>query len=41
MIYSKSHKNLLIGTRNGVLSLLNVPAEKVSDEDYEQEGQEE
>jgi len=35
MVYSKSHKNLLLGTKNGVLSLLNVPAEKLSDEDYD------
>jgi len=41
MIYSKSHAHLLLGTANGVLSLLNVASEKVTDEDYEQEGQEE
>lgn len=28
---------MLIGTTDGVLSLLNVPSEKVSDEDYEQD----
>lgn len=37
MIYTKSHQNLLIGTNNGVLSLLNVPSEKFSEDEEEQE----
>ena len=37
MIYTKSHQNLLIGTSNGVLSLLNVPSEKFSEDEEEQE----
>ena len=41
MIYNKSHQSLMIGTHNGILSLLKVPSEKISDEDYENEGQEE
>ena len=41
MMYTKSHQNIMIGSSNGVLSLLNVPSEKISDEDYENEGQEE
>lgn len=40
MVYTKSHQNLLIGTTNGILGMLNVPAEKISDEDYD-EGKEE
>lgn len=31
----------MIGTTNGVLSLLNVPAEKISDYDDDADGQEE
>ena len=41
MLYTKSHSDLMIGTNNGVLSLLNVAAEKISDEDYDNEQQEE
>lgn len=37
MTYTKSHQNLLIGTSNGVLSLLNVPSEKFSDEEEEED----
>ena len=33
MLYSKSHQKLMIGTSNGILSLLNVPSEKISDEE--------
>lgn len=40
MMYTKSHQNLLIGTQNGVLSLLNVPAEKISEEEEEVDEQE-
>ena len=35
MVYSKSHQNLLIGTRNGYLTLLDIPAEKISEEEVE------
>jgi len=41
MHYTKSHQNLLIGTTNGILSLLNVPAEKFSEEEEDQEKEEE
>lgn len=41
MLYSKSHQNLLLGTTNGFLTLLNVPAEKISEEEVEQEDGEE
>jgi hypothetical protein len=35
MHYTKSHLNLLIGTANGILSLLSVPAERISDDEEE------
>mmetsp|Transcript_33477 Transcript_33477/g.41328 ORF Transcript_33477/g.41328 Transcript_33477/m.41328 type:complete len:140 (+) Transcript_33477:672-1091(+) len=41
MIYTKSHQNLLLGTSNGYLTLLNVPSEKISEEEVEQENEEE
>ena len=41
MLYSKSHQNLLIGTRNGYLTLLDVPSEKISEEENDQENEEE
>ena len=33
MRYSKSHQSLLLGTTNGFITLLNVPAEKISEEE--------
>ena len=41
MHYSKSHMNLLIGSSNGMLTLLNVPAEKLSEDDEEQDKEDE
>lgn len=41
MLYTKSHQNMLLGTNNGYLTLLNVPAEKVSEEEVEQDDAEE
>jgi len=40
ILYSKSHQNLLIGTSNGYLTLLNVPAEQITEGDEEQEQEE-
>ena len=38
MTYTKSHQNLMMGTTNGFLAMLNVPAEKISeDEDNDNE----
>jgi hypothetical protein len=35
MKYSRSHKNLLIGTQNGILAKLSVEAEKLDEEEEE------
>jgi len=41
MKYSRSHKNLLIGTQNGILAKLSVEAEKLDEEEEEDDAQKE
>jgi hypothetical protein len=41
MKYSKSHKNILIGTQNGILAKLAVEAEQLNEEEEEDDGQKE
>lgn len=41
MLYTKSHQNLLIGTTNGFLTKLNVPSEKETEDEEEQENPDE
>ena len=37
MRYSRSHQTIIIGTKNGIIGTLPIPAEKIDDEDEEEQ----